>query len=291
MKITNAWVFVSDPGSAQVDIFTLPNLKLIEIVTGLTQPQGECSDASGDVWVADAAAMMVDELEHSGKIVKHVADTYGTPISCAWDPKTGNLAVFNFLGKSSRGGAVLVYHHGAGVPNIYYNPKELNYEFGGYDAAGNLFFDGLTGAGKFMLSELPANASQAKTVSVSGGKLYTPGMVQWDVSAHDLVVGDQNCAGAVGSCIYRMSITKGAAMVVGKTILEDSAGVQVCDMVQGVLWNKSIVGSDFDFCRSIPSATYVWPYPNGGSPHATVARGIVQPFGTAISVRPKGDVR
>ena len=286
IKITNVWVFVSDPGTAQVFIYTLPRLKLVEIATGFKQPQGECSDTKGDVWVTDGAAKTIYELEHSGKILQQLSDTSGSPIGCAWDPRTGNLAVMNFLGTNSQGGAVLVYHHASGLPNLYYNPKQFNYEFGGYDGAGNLFFDGLSTGGKFMLSELAANSAQAKTVKVSDGKLYTPGMVQWDASANDLVVGDQNCENATASCVYGMTITQNGATIVGQTKLENAGGGQVCDMIQGVLWKKSIVGSDFDFCGSGARATYVWSYPDGGKPHFSNPHNVSQPFGAAISVRP-----
>jgi hypothetical protein len=289
IKVTNNWVFVSDPGSAQVFIYTLPRLRLIEIATGFTQPQGECSDAKGDVWVTDGAAKTIYELEHSGKIVHQLSDTKGAPIGCAWDTKTGNLAVTNFLGTDSQGGVVLVYHHASGVPNLYYNPQQFNYEFTGYDDTGNLFFDGLSRGGKFMLSELPANSTRAKTVKVYGGKVSTPGMVEWDASANDLVVGDQNCGQAAASCVYRMTITKNGATISGQTKLDNAVGGEVCDMIQGVLWKKSIVGSDFDFCGSGSSATYVWPYPQGGKPQSTNAHNVLQPFGAAISVGSKGD--
>jgi len=288
IKITNAWVFISDPGSSQVFIYTLPRLKLIEIATGFKQPQGECSDDKGDVWVTDGEAKTISELEHSGKVVQRLSDTSGTPIGCAWDPRAGNLAVMNFLGTNSQGGAVLVYHHASGAPNIYYNPKQFNYEFGGYDSAGNLFFDGLSGGGEFMLSELAAEATRAKTLTVVGGKIHTPGMVQWDASADDLVVGDQNCGDETASCVYPMIIAKNVATITGQTKLENDAGGQVCDMIQGVLWSKSIVGSDFDFCGPGSSATYVWPYPKGGEPHFSNAHDVSQPFGAAISIRPKG---
>lgn len=291
IKVTNDWVFVSDPGTAQVFVYTLPRLKLIEIATGFKQPQGECSDSAGNVWVTDGSAKTIYELQHSGKIVRQLSDTSGNPIGCAWDPKTGNLAVMNYLGSNSQGGAVLVYHNAKGVPNVYYNSKQFNYEFGGYDDASNLFFDGLNASGRFMLSELPAGATAAKTVAVSGGKIYAPGMVQWDGSTNDLVVGDQNCEKATVSCVYRMTIGKSEANITGQTMLENGSGGPICDMIQGTLWNKSLVGSDFDFCGSASSATYVWPYPQGGKPHDANAQNASQPFGAAISVRTTDDSR
>jgi hypothetical protein len=282
-KPTKNWVFISDPGTSEVYIYDLPELKLVEIVTGFTQPQGECNDNKGDVWVADGSGKAIYKLEHSGKVLQTLSDTYGVPDGCAWDPKTGNLAVFNLLGTNSQSGEVLVYHKAYGTPNVYTNPKQYYYSFGGYDSSGDLFFDGRSVQNKFMLSELAVNASQAKSITVSGGKIYNPGMVQWDNSSHELLVGDQNCGNQTQSCVYRMTIAKLAGKIAGQTKLENSSGGEVCDLIQGVLWKNSIVGSDFDLCSSGSSATYVWPYPAGGQPSDEDAKNDTQPFGAAIS--------
>ncbi len=286
--ISSDWVFVSDPASGQVYVYTLPTLKLIQIIQGFTQPLGECSDNKGDVWLTDGSARTIYKLLHSGRIDGRLSDTNGYPNACAWDPKTGSLAVMDQLGVSSHSGAVLIYHHASGVPNIYYNPKQFYYNFGGFDSAGNLFFDGRTAAGAFVLSELPVNASQAKTIRVSGGKIYTPGMVQWDAATDELVVGDQNCGNQPVSCIYQIKIGNDRGTIAGQTKLRYSSGGEVCDLVQGVLWKKSVVGSDNNLCGSRSSGTYGWPYPGGGPPTSQNVRYDSQPFGTAISSAPGG---
>lgn len=282
-KQTKDWVFISDAGTGDVYIYTLPMLKLIEIVTGFTEPQGECSDDKGNVWVTDAKAQTIYQLEHSGRVKKSVADTYGYPEGCAWDTKTGNLAVMNLSGVGSGPGAVLIYHHATGSPNIYANPKQFYYDFGGYDGAGNLFFNGSNSNGKFMLSELPVNASKAETISVGGGKIYFPGMVQWDAASSYLAVGDQDCGNQHASCVYWVSIAKHAGRIQGQTNLLNASGGQICDLAQGVLWKNHIVGSDFDFCDSPPSTTYVWPYPGGGQPIGGNDKNDSEPIGAAIS--------
>jgi hypothetical protein len=194
----------------------------------------------------------------------------------------------NLLGKNSQGGAVLVYHHAAGVPNVYTNSKQYNYYFGGYDSSGNLFFDGRTAQNKFILSELPVNAAKATTVTVSGGKIYTPGMVQWDAGTSQLVVGDQNCGNATVSCIYQVRINAGRGTISRTIALQNSSGGQVCDLIQGVLWRKSVIGSDFDLCSSQSSATYAWHYPGGGVPTAQNDRNDSEPFGAAVSSETEG---
>ena len=287
---TKTWVFVSDPGTSQLFVYDLPKLHLVQIVTGFTQPLGECSDNKGDVWVTDGSAKTIYKLLHSGKVVDQLSDTSGYPDGCAWDPKTGNLAVTNILGGNSQSGAVLVYHRASGTPNVYYNRKQWYYNFAGYDDSGNLFFDGRDVRGKFILSELAVDANQAKTETISGGQLYEPGMVEWDSASNELVVGDQSCSNQQASCVYRMTIRKSAAAIVGMTPLQNSSGGAVCDLIQGVLWKNAVVGSDFNICGSKSSATYVWPYPTGGLPSSSKAGDASQPFGAAISTA-SGDDR
>lgn len=283
VRPTKTWIFVSDPGTSQIFVYDFPKLHLVEILNGFTQPLGECSDNKGNVWVTDGAAKMIHKLLHSGKVAQQLSDASGYPYGCAWDSKTGNLAVTNILSTGSQPGVLLVYHKASGTPNLYSNPKQWYYSFAGYDDLGDLFFDGLDVHGKFILSELAVDANQPNTLTISGGRLYNPGMVEWDSASNELVVGDQTCDNQQVSCIYRMTIAKKMASIVGKTMLQNASGGAVCDLIQGVLWKKSVVGSDFNICGSGPSATYVWPYPAGGSPGSTRAKEATQPFGAAIS--------
>ena len=280
---SEAWVFVSDPGTDEVYIYSLPKLDLLEVDEGFTQPQGECSGNDGDVWVTGGSAKTIYKLSHSGEIIGHLSDTSGYPDGCAYDPKTGNLAVMNLLAPNSKSGALLIYPHASGPPKIYYNKDQFFYNFGGYDSSGDLFFDGRSAQGVFMLAELPANSAEAKTISVSGGTIYYPGMVQWDTASSRLIVGDQRCANEAASCVYQLSIDDGAGAIKVQTKLNTSTGGSVCDMIQGVLWNGRLIGSNFDFCGSEASATYVWPYPTGGQPTAHRSTSDSEPFGVAIS--------
>ena len=180
-------LFVSDSGTSDVYIYSLPTLKVIGTVTGFSQPQGECSDTKGNVWVTDTIAQIIYELNHHGRLENELADTGGYPAACAWDPTTGNVAVMNIFGTGSSNGAVLIYSKGSQIGQ-YHNPQQYFYNFGGYDANGNLFFDGRDDNGDFMLSELARGAKSPQTLSVSGGTIYFPGMVQWIATKHDLLV-------------------------------------------------------------------------------------------------------
>lgn len=250
-------------------------------MTGFTQPQGECSDTHGDVWVTDTNAKVIYKLSHGGHLVSTLSDANGYPVGCAWDRRTGNLAVMNLFGLGSTPGNVLVYPYASGNPVEFTNPDQYLYYFGDFDGKGNLFFDGSTADGKFMLSEL-VNGSTVQTIKVTGGTIYYPGMVQW--SRSDLVVGDQSCSNSNNSCLYQLSVEKKTATIENKIQLDDSEGKPVCDLVQGVLIAGSNVGgSDNDFCGYESPGTYLWSVPAGGVPTAKNLHVDSLPIGAALS--------
>lgn len=281
-RTKSAVLFVSDSGTADVYMYELPSLTLVGTITGFSQPQGECSDKKGDVWITDTNVQTIYEVAHHGQLENVIGDSTGYPVACAWDPSTGTLAVMNIFGSSGASGQVLVYPKGSGSPVSYTNSDQYYYNFGGYDG-GNLFFDGRDENGNFMLSELPKGAKSAHTVNVTGGTIYFPGMVQWDAAAKALVVGDQSCGNVYSSCLYALKITKGTATIAGTTELQNTSGGEVCDLVQGVELNGQIAGSDNDFCGSLPSTTYLWPYPSGGAPTYYNSTTDETPIGATIS--------
>jgi hypothetical protein len=281
-------LFVSDAGTGDVYLFEVPSLKLFTILTGFTTPQGECSDNKGDVWVTDPGAETIDQLTYAGRVQNRLSDTSGYPDGCAWDPTNGNLAVMNLFSGSDPG-AVLIYHHASGIPNKYTNPKQFFYDFGGYDGEGNLFFDGSDTQGKFMLSELHADAASAKTIAITGGKIYDPGMVQWEGGSSYLNVGDQKCGNETISCLYQLTVSGKTATIENQIHLRNYVGGQVCDMVQGVIAFGELFGSDNDYCGSLPSTTYSWHYPAGGSPNYLNKKTDSMPFGAAIGTNGTND--
>lgn len=282
-------LFVSD-ALGVVWVYKMPSLEIKGILTGFQAINGVCSDGKGNVWVAMSGFGQMWKLAHDGTIVSILQDTIGTPIGCAVDPTTGNLAVSN-VGNNNPppiGGSILVYPHAAGVPTEYYCLPCLNaYGFVGYDTRGNLFVDGKNESNVFALAELPAGggaADQLKALNIEGGTLYAQGMVQWDAAGHYLVIGDQLCDNKHATCVYRAKIIGSTAKIIGRTTLLDSAGNPICDMIQGTLDGNAIAGSDAGngYCGH-PSGTDLWPFPAGGP--ATHHNDIYdyEPVGAAIS--------
>ncbi|HXO18169.1 MAG TPA: hypothetical protein VN909_08355 [Candidatus Dormibacteraeota bacterium] len=281
MKKASNLLFVSDAGTGDVYLYKLPSLTIAARVTGFTQPQGECSDGRGDVWVTDTNARAIYELSHAGRLENTLTDADGYPVGCAWDASTGSLAVMNLFGVVSTPGNVLVYPYGSGTPVEFTNPAANLYYFGDYDGKGDLFFDGLGLDGKFILSELTKNFG-VQTIGIKGGTIYYPGMVQWAGSYLD--VGDQSCGNANASCIYRLSVASKTGTIAGQVGLNDADGKQACDVVQGVvIGTRQVGGSDNDFCGHEPSATYLWKYPAGGNPAAKNDDADSLPVGAALS--------
>ncbi len=276
-------LFVSDSGTSDVYIYKLPTLKVMATITGFSQPQGECSDNKGNVWVTDTSAKSVYEISHHGHLENILTNAIGWfPVGCAWDSTTGNLAVMDLFGGSRDGGEVFIFKNGSGSPTGYLNLKQYYYNFGGYND-GNLYFDGRDAHGNFMLSELAKGAKAARTIKLTGGTIYFPGMVQWDSTANDLIVGDQSCGNVYASCSYSVNVASKSGTITGTTNLRNSSGDQICDLVQGVEFNGQIAGSDNNFCGSSPSTTYLWPYPAGGAPTSYNNHTDSTPVGATIS--------
>ncbi len=87
-------------------------------MTGFRDSAGECSDANGNVWVANPAARQMIELSHAGSVLKKIKDDDGYPASCAVNASTGDLAVTNLYGLMVSGsmGGIDVYAGARGKP-------------------------------------------------------------------------------------------------------------------------------------------------------------------------------
>ncbi len=276
-KSASQLLYVSDLGTFDVYVYHFPSLKLAGKLHGFDNPQGECADASGDVWITDTQSYHVVEYAHGGaKPIARLADPVGYPGGCAVDSATGNLAVMN-LYDFSGAGSVLVYKSARGTPKVYANSNFYYYYFGAYDRKGNLYVSGATASGGYLLGTLPAGGRSMSVVNVTGGTLYFPGTVAWLGST--LVLGDQRCNGRTGSCFYELRVSGGSARITGMTPLRGS-----CDVVQASVGATHVVGGDdAAYCRKRRSTIDVWPYPKGGNPTSSIA-GPRVPIGAALSV-------
>ena len=283
-------LFVTDADVGDVYIYKFPSLKPEGTRTGFNDPLGMCSDAKGDVWLANALGYQMIELSHSGKRLNTLTDTTGYPVACAVDLRTGNLAVVN-VGLSSGPGGILVYADAKGTPMAYTDPSMPRPYFVAYDRSGNFYVDGDDVSGNFILAECAVGCASngMSTISISGGTIYAPGFVQWYVPGGYLAVGDQYCLhdGERQSCMYSVSISGSSGTITNTTYLNNSSGTPACDVVQAVIFpNNKITGSDYEYCNRAATTTYVWPFSVGGNPKDSYANpDYMLPEGVAISTK------
>jgi hypothetical protein len=272
-------LYVSDEQSFDVYVYTFPDLRRAGKLTGFRRPEGECSDAKGDVWITDNQDEQILRYHHGGtRAVAVLSDPIGYPAGCAIDPHSGDLAVTNLFDFSGNGG-VLIYKKATGTPRPYTNPNQEYYYLDGYDDKGNLYVSGKNSKDVYTLSVLARGKRSMSTVSISGAKIFVPGTVQWTGSS--LLLGDQHCDHAKTSCLYEATISGTRARITRKVPLTGS-----CDVAQVAFEKGRLAGGDYWRCGPTGhNSTDVWAYPRGGRPIKAVT-GIHAPVGAAISDRP-----
>ncbi|HLY02009.1 MAG TPA: hypothetical protein VKR56_05865 [Candidatus Cybelea sp.] len=269
-------LYVSDFSNFDVYIYSVPSLKRVGKLTGFFEPEGECGDAHGNVWIAVTGDELMEEFKFGVKTpIATLADPLGYPVSCAVDAATGNLAVANVFGNSGSGG-ILIYKNARGTPAFYANPNQFYYYFDGYDARGNLYVSGMTSKSVYVLSELRVGEKTMASLSVHGATLHFPGTVLWNGST--LVLGDQECGGGTSSCLYQASVSGTTVSVTKKISLAGS-----CDVAQVALQSKALFGGDYQYCTHIKNSSINrWAYPAGGKPLQSVT-GVDDPIGAAVT--------
>jgi hypothetical protein len=283
-------LWISDAANNDVQIYNYPipspSASPVATLLGITpsvpfvQPQGECVDNAGHVFVTSTANSYIYEFNHNGTPVQMIDDPGQYPVGCAWDRTTGNLAVSNILTTSGGPGSISLYTPPYGAPTIITNAAFGNVYFLGYRPNGVLFADGFNSSAVFALWKLvPPTGSGVATISTAAGCLVGggapcltfPGGVQWD-GAH-MTVGDQN-AGTINRFL-------GTGAWVGPIITLSGAGT--CDVVQyfiGSQWDPiapaRVVGPEAG-C----GVAQVFTYPAGAL--QALGNGLSQPVGSAVS--------
>ncbi len=272
-------LYISDAQTFDVYVYSFPDLKLTGLLTGFDRPEGECSDAKGDIWITNDQAAQILQYRHGGtKVVRALTDPLGYPGGCAIDPSTGDLAVTNLFGFSGSG-SVLIYKNAAGTPRAYTNSKQFYYDLDGYDGKGNLYASGTSSTGVYSLAVLPRGEHSMSIVSVTGAKIFLPGTVQWTGSS--LLLGDQQCGDQKTSCLYEAVVSGTTARITHKIPLTGS-----CDVAQVAIEGGRLAGGNYWRCGGHGhSSADTWAFPRGGRPVKAVT-GIQMPLGAAISNRP-----
>ncbi len=275
---TKDLMYVADKDS-EVTVYDYATRALVGVLTGFSQPMGECVSATGSVYVTDYAAQKIYEYRHGGtKAVGTLNDAPDSPYTCAVDPTTGNLAVANYDGASKEGN-VKIWSKGSGKPATYADANLYYFRGCAYDDHGMLLvtnggYDYSTG-----FAWLGPGGSKLVDVAIpgpkAGWKWYVTGL-QWD--GKFFVIDDYG--------LYRVSVMHGQAYYIGETQLSYSTS----DGTEGPEWiydkkpgsqGTQVIGGIYGDYRSLVE---VWQYPAGGKPLYSTEHGVDHPFGVTISL-------
>ena len=238
-------LYVSGGSTGDVYVFSYPKGKLVQTLTGLQYPFGECADSKGDIFITSGEGQdVITEYAHGATSPTAILTGAATGEGCAVDPTTGDVAA------PSAPGTLAIWGSNPSSPTIYKNRWGASMLFCGYDKDGNLFVDAATDPTS--LYELPADKSAFKKLAIKQVSIGTPGQVQWD-GTH-ITIQDRKKRGV----IYRFRFSDSAVYWTGTTQLGGSKST-------GLSWiqaNQVIV--PFAVRRGALTRVGYWPYPSGG---------------------------
>jgi hypothetical protein len=255
-------LYVSDISTDDVNIYLYASGTQIGALTGFNEPQGECIDNSGDIYITNTKSSEIFEYAYGATSPKKtLVDPGQYPSGCSYDANTGELAVSNILSTNSYGpGSVSLYAKAKGSPKIIASPSFAEVFFLGYDSKDNLFLDGFSPDDTFQYGEIPKGRSSISLITVSGATIEFPGGVQWD--GHQMTVGDQK------GPIYQIEDN---GDIIGTTTLSGA-----CDVVQYFILDSKITAPD-----SCNENSDIYAYPGGGSPIVEIGN-LRAPIGASV---------
>jgi hypothetical protein len=274
-------LYVSN-GNGIVNVYGYFTHNLVGELIDFTQPEGECSDAKGDVYVTDYGAGDIDEYTHGGKTPLRVIDEKGyNPYACAIDLRSGDLAVANWgSGSYYSQGSLAIYAHAKGKPT-YYSSKDLYHMNGvAYDRYGDLLVTGFYYYSSVYLETyfayLPAKSKDFQEIALpppnsSGWYMTSVLGVGWDGEYWTVDLYD---------VVYQYSIDIKPELV--GSVKFDGAETPVAFYAPNPKKQatQAVSGEGFENDNDV----YFFQYPAGGEPYASLTHGLDKPFGIAISL-------
>jgi hypothetical protein len=260
-KSSKEHLYVSGSGTNQVDLFDWPKpAGIAGTLTGFSEPQGECADQSGDVFITNTGDSNIFEYDGS-TLINTLSDPNEYPVACSYDPLRGDLAVSNLTGTNDRSGSVAIYKNATGTAKLFFGPSLQHVFSVQYDGSGDLYAYGQNSSYQFALAELRSGTKKFKAICPQLlNSIETLG-IGWDGK---YLIFD------VGTGVDRIENCK----VVGFTRLLGPSGAYI-------LGRQLIAMSSNEIA--------VYKYPKGGFPIRTFSlSNLSEPIGFAISEDAKG---
>jgi hypothetical protein len=274
-----ALLYVSN-GDGIVNVYRYSKGTLVGELTDFSQPKGECTDGSGNVYITDYGRGKIVEYAHGAKTpLRRIDDFPYRPYGCAVNPRNGDLAVANYSSVTtySHQGNLAVFVHAKGQPKYYSNTSLYNVNACAYDKYGDLLAAGFFTESSYYVSGyfgyLAAGSSDFETIDLPSpttccGWSEVPG-VAWD--------GEYFTVESYRA-IDQYSINIKPALI-GTVQLDEGEGPVAFYPPNSKQQATQAVGTG-----NSENDVFYWDYPTGGAPIATIAHGLARPFGVAISI-------
>lgn len=232
--------------STDIYVYSYPKGKLEGDIAGLHEPNAECVDKAGDVFVTDFYDEEIFEYPHGATKPSRTYDDPGfRPYNCSVSPVNGALAVANYLSNTSYQGNIVIYKPPSREPKTYFTDIKIpQMKACTYDDKGNLYVSGIGGTGQYGI--LRAGKHFIISLDLPDG---LPDVMHWDGKHLDLI--GNFFKGEILQ--YKISGQKGTK--VGTVKLNGAKDF-------GYFWlqHPNVLAPKYN-----QSAVGVWRYPAGGS--------------------------
>jgi hypothetical protein len=286
-KSARKLLYVSNYGANEVAVYDNLSKKQVGMLTGFSSPQGQCVDAKGDVYIANAGDGTVVEYAHGGTTPLKTFSTSGDAFGCSVD-SANDLAVTDFLGASYAAGSITVFPKGSSKGTTYSDATNCHYIWtAGYDNKGNLVAIAENDASETVtFCAVLKGAKSLTMLTAKGFTIYSPNSTMWD--GKYLALGDQEIGGNLQSGFIETSLSGSTLKSHGQTTLTDTCDGGYSHVVEPfIAGNKNtpvndtqstlVVGAN-QLCNADLRA---WHYPAGASPYKSLT---TQSDGQSISI-------
>jgi hypothetical protein len=265
-------LYVSHYKDASVYAYSYPQGKLKGWLLNV-QASGLCSDRNGDVFLPEGNKIL-EYVHGETRPIAVLRSSLGAGFQfCAVDAVTGNLAV---SGGSYPKNGVTIYTNAKGNPTIYRKADQRGeYWSCAYDNEGNLFIEATAGSlNVTTLVEFPKGGKRFTNIAWNGMHPLHAASIQWDGK---YLAAASPESGSDSTTIFRYSVRKGRATLVGKTALK---GVE--SPFQFWIQGTKVIVPNQGLRNSGPEAVMFYGYPVGDKP-TKIIEDAREPHGATVS--------
>jgi DNA-binding beta-propeller fold protein YncE len=236
-------------------VYTYPKGKPVGNITGISAPNGICTDVAGNVFVVGTNSQQIYEYAHGGSTPIATLDDSGNyPQGCAVDPSSGTLAVAGGFPTTAN---VAIYKNASGTPMVYATPEAGTFIYCTYDDNGNLFMPG----GEMF--ELPKGSSSFLHFFVSGVEEDGQPGIQWDGTY--IAMQETGVRRKSPLNIYQIQISGSTGVLVDTLTLTNRSNNSPFRGAQFWIGNGTLVSPE------APNKNVgLWHYPKGGKAYRTI---------------------